>query len=337
MNVQKFTIYNPYSNQAVTSFYVDIITEALQSLGYETEKKNALTYDKDNFGIVIVTAKDYKLAKKCGYRHILLWLQGLPPEESFMRNHSYLRKFILSIRDRNALKHSNLVFLVSEKMREFLENKYRISFKNKYMIMPCFNTELDKASFSVPEKYEKNVFTYTGSLASWQCFEQTARLYSQIEQALPDCRFDVYTSEKAEAEALLKKYGVKNYRIDFVTPSELTERLKCCKFGFVLREDDPVNNVATPTKFSTYLSNGVIPIFSSCIDGFYRATQDMKYVVALDSFTPDKVFQFCKSPVNVDELTAEYVKLFDTYYNRQLYVENISNFIKNYIQEVQPC
>ncbi len=264
----KFTLYNPYDNQMVTGFYVEVIAEALKRLGYETEKRNQLCYDAENDGIVIVHPMDYPKAKKCGYRHVFLWVQGIEPEESFMRHKSHLRKAVLSLKEAAGIRKSDLVFLVSEKMREFLEKKYHTSFSGRDFIMPCFNAELDEKSFFVPEKYENNIFTYTGSLAKWQCFEETVQLYGQIEKCLPGCRFDVYTGDKKEAEALLKKHGVVNYRIDFVPREELNKRLLDCKFGFVLREDTTVNRVATPTKFSTYMASGVIPVFSSCVDGF---------------------------------------------------------------------
>lgn len=31
-------------------------------------------------------------AKKLGYKKVILWIQGLSPEESYMRNHSRIKK-----------------------------------------------------------------------------------------------------------------------------------------------------------------------------------------------------------------------------------------------------
>lgn len=48
----------------------------------------------------------------------------------------------------------------------------------------------------------------------------------------------------------------------------MSEALADVKFGFVLRNDVPVNRVATPTKLSSYLSAGVIPVFSKYLKDF---------------------------------------------------------------------
>lgn len=323
MKLNEFTVYNPYNNQTVTSFYVEIIAEALKNSGYNVVMRDHLTISESNYGILIVTPKDYHIAKKMCYRHIILWQQGLPPEESFMRNHSYLRKWIISLRDYQGLKHSDLIFMVSQQMRVFLTHKYHIDFGNRTFFMPCFNSVLDPSAFSAKDKYTQNTFVYTGSLAKWQCFEQTVQVYKQLEKVLDNSRFDVYTSDQKEARRLLEKYQVKNYSLDFVSPAELTERLKQAKYGFVLREDNPVNNVATPTKFSTYLASGVIPIFSSCIYDFYETTKNMKNMIAIEDFDIEKIVKHSKLKIDASKVYEEFKCVFDTYYNRDDYIEKI--------------
>lgn len=323
MEENEFALYNPYENQTVTKFYIDTIAEALQRCGFSTGYINELSFGDDKYGIVIATPKDFVPAVKAGYKHIFLWLQGLPPEESFMRNHSYLRKWIISLRDYQGLKHSDLIFMVSQQMRVFLTHKYHIDFGNRTFFMPCFNSVLDPSAFSAKDKYTQNTFVYTGSLAKWQCFEQTVQVYKQLEKVLDNSRFDVYTSDQKEARRLLEKYQVKNYSLDFVSPAELTERLKQAKYGFVLREDNPVNNVATPTKFSTYLASGVIPIFSSCIYDFYETTKNMKNMIAIEDFDIEKIVKHSKLKIDASKVYEEFKCVFDTYYNRDDYIEKI--------------
>lgn len=337
MGAQQFVLYNPYPNQAVTAFYFDTVAEGLRACGFETVQKDRLTADPKNFGIVIATPKDYRAAKKAGFQHIFLWSQGIPPEESFMRNHSYLRKWILSVRDRAGLAHADVVFMVSQKMKEFLAHKYRLDFEGRAFLMPCFNALLDESAFSVPGKYEQNVFTYTGSLTRWQCFEETVCLYKKLEDRLEHCRFDVYTAEQEEAKKLLEQYGVRHYSVDFVSPAELQERLKQAKFGFVLREDTPVNRVATPTKLSGYLASGVIPIFSDCLEDFCRATEGKQYVLPLAGFEPEPILDFCRRPVEINEIREEYRAIFAEYYNREAYVSKIKGFTEKYFEGAASC
>lgn len=73
----------------------------------------------------------------------------------------------------------------------------------------------------------------------------------------------------------------------------MTDTLRDVKFGFVLRDDIAVNNVATPTKLSSYLSAGVIPIYSSALKDFYEKTKFMHcFVLVDDMVVPDKLYQF---------------------------------------------
>ena len=79
--MRKFDVYNPYKNMSVTDFYVKIIEEAIQKCGFATKRVSKLKRSADNDAIVVVHAKDYATAKLCGYKTVLLWVQGITPEE----------------------------------------------------------------------------------------------------------------------------------------------------------------------------------------------------------------------------------------------------------------
>ena len=94
MNVD---IYNPYSNQNVTSYYVNIIEEALTSAGHSVQKISKITYKNKNStsAILVVNVLDLIKARIFRYKKVFLWAQGIIPEESFVRNHSKFRFKIL--------------------------------------------------------------------------------------------------------------------------------------------------------------------------------------------------------------------------------------------------
>ena len=327
----KFDIYNPYSNVSVTDFYVTTIEEALKKCGFKTERKSKLVKTKNNEAIVIVHSKDYIKAKLCGYKKVILWVQGIAPEESYMRNHSALRKFVLSLKEMPGIFFSDMILMVSKSMKKHYERKYKAKFVDRVFFMPCFNSELDKACFRNEGKYEKNIFTYTGGITAWQCFEETVKMYSEIEKKLTDCFFKVYTPDSEKAVEILDKYNVKSYSINYVSVKELDEELKGVKYGFVLREENPVNFVATPTKLSTYMSNGVIPIFSRALDDFSEASKGMKYVVGLNGFGAEEFFEQNRD-ISVDEIEKEYVEFFDTYYNKERYIKDMAAYIKEHLK-----
>lgn len=50
----------------------------------------------------------------------------------------------------------------------------------------------------------------------------------------------------------------------------MKQEMKKAKFVFCIREDIAGNHVATPTKLSSYVCNGVFPVYSSCMKAFHK-------------------------------------------------------------------
>lgn len=324
-----------YKNYEVTDYYLDIIKDAFLELGYEVKNTRKIE-DKSQTSIIVVSTiiDVFKYYFK-GYHNIFLWMQGIDPEESYLKHHSIIKKTILELITYFSLKVIKGVFFVSNEMKNYVEKKYNK--KNNCFIMPCFNTSIDVDSFTYKNKYNKNIFTYVGSLSKWQCFNETVELYKKIEENIKDTQLKVYTFSVEEAKKVLKEKNVKNYVVEKVSPNEISTVLKEAKFGFTLRNDIAVNNVATPTKLSSYLSAGVIPIFSMCIRDFYENTLDKKFVIPIDSFEniPINVLRLCKEKINADDIYREYQEIFSTYYNRESYKENMKKWLGGILNETK--
>ncbi len=264
-----------------------------------------------------------------GARNFITWYQGIAPEESYMHNHSSLRKWILEQIEKMFLKKSKLLLFVSDDMLIHYEKKYKISLKNKSVIMPCFNETAIIEDAFLKDKYQKNTFLYAGGMAKWQCFDKIAELYSKIEKADCNTILYVYTFDMAVAEEILLKHDIKNYKIGCVPSNKLSEEIKSIKYGFVLREDCDVNNVATPTKFSNYLANGIIPIYSNSLHSF--AAIDRKFGVGIVCNIDEidagvaKILQHMGEDVDSKELKSKCCSIFSTYYNSNFYIDKIKS------------
>lgn len=314
-------------NEVVTRYYIDILRKAIERKGervvYIKELKQT---NKKDIVIVPTVVEALQLLIK-GRKNVIVWMQGVLPEESYMKHKNKLRKNVLEFIERYVLRRAKFIFFVSNKMKIHYENKYNIDFTGRYFVMPCFNTELNKESFYPLDKYKKNIFTYVGSLSVWQCFEETIEIYKMIEKIF-SCELRVYTVEIEKAKKILKEAGVVNYSVKYVTSDKLVDELKDVKYGFVIREDNIVNQVATPTKISTYLSAGVIPIFSKCIEDFNVLANKMKYVIPLeDKGNIRKIEEFIQKNIKPNEIYNEYQSIFDTYFSEEKYIEKISKII----------
>ncbi len=328
-----FDIYNPYENQTVTTEYVSVIEKCLNLNGIETQNIDVLEKRKENKdrGIIVILPSAAIRAKNAGYKKIVLWVQGASAEESRLRNNSNFRYFLLNFIERKGLKCADLILFVSETMKEYFENKFKMVYDNCY-IMPCFNNEIDKEYFYTENKYQDNMFIYAGSLAPWQCFEPTVGFYKKIEECIPNASFRVLVKDHKTAAEILKKYGVKNYSLGFVPQSEIGKEMAKAKFGFCLREDSIINRVATPTKLSTYIAHGVMPVYSSSIEDFARRAGECLYCICVDyaeEKSEEEIVRLCKDKISPDGVLKEFTEKFGNYFSKEYHQKLLSEKIKD--------
>lgn len=271
-------VFDDRRPSAVTEAYMRVIREAVRTAGFLAEER--ATGRRPSRRDYIVTSEvlvtfRYMLS---GYRRHVVWLQGIVPEESYLRRRSRLRRAVLSFVERAVLKCADLLLLVSPEMLVHYEVKYGLSLASKSFIMPCFSeTRLYEDAFSAKEA---GTFAYVGSLSAWQCFEQTAWLYAEIERyASSAVKLFVFTEQEQEAERILKQSGARNYEISCRKGEALLEALSKIRYGFVLRDEASVNRVATPTKLSVYAACGMIPIYSPSLADFSRHAAPDSYGV----------------------------------------------------------
>ena len=318
----------PTSNYLTTKYYYEMIESSLrETFNEEVIKTDSFIGDREDIYVVgnIIDAFSAIIHRK---NKVFVWLQGILPEESFYRRQSKIRFFILSKLEKYVLKKATGLILVSNAQEEHYELKYKLLLDNKVVIVPCFNTQLKKESFSCPNKYQNNIFTYTGSLTEWQCFEETVSLYKKIENKVDNSFFKVLTPNIDEAKFYLDKYKIKNYSVNFVESDKLDEELKDVKYGFVLRKDNPVNNVSTPTKLSTYISNGIIPIMRPFVKDFTEIINFSNYKIISSELLEQKIIQFVDEEIDYKDVLKDYNKIFDEYYSRNKCENELCLFFK---------
>lgn len=327
--MKKCIIYNPYRNHTVADRYISFVEQCLNNCNVTTTRVDNITEAEKDTGAFVVSVNDVPKARKKGYYPVLLWTQGISPEESYMRNKSKLRSMVLSFIERRGLVNANAYLFVSESMRLHFNKKYHRNFDN-YYVMPCFNEEIDEKSFFTPGKYTDNVFLYAGGLQVWQCFEETIKMYKKIEDKVENCSLRVLTKDQDKAKEIIGNCGVKKYSVGYVSPQDIGDELKKAKFGFSLREDTPVNRVATPTKLSTYVAYGVMPIYSRVIQGFDSFGHHSQFCIGLDDIdnSIDKVVRYCNEDIKPQDVLQSYKQVFSTYYSIDYHKDHLTSFLE---------
>lgn len=338
MNLKIFVNKNEIND--ATSFYVDVLkkgfSKIFDNIGQTSEIENL---SKDDYVLIITLRSFIKVLLHNRNQKIIFWFQGVEPEELQMTNKFTLRLFLrikyFELLERLALKKSKFIFFVSNRMAQHYKDKYGYK-KENFMVMPCYNKELDKSSFYINGKYKTPTFVYAGGLMAWQCFEDTLRLFNEIKISYKDARLTVLTREIDKAQILLEKYGIKDAIVKFVALEELQHELSKYKYGFLLRQDSIVNNVATPTKFNSYMSAGLIPVVSDVIHDFSSYINSLDTKVSVDSLrdfnnTLTQIKRIETNGVKPDKLEKEFTHLFDSYYNTDRYIKLISTKPKQFL------
>lgn len=325
---KKAYIYMNYPNVVVLNVYLDVIKEALVRLNYECEYIKDFNEVSKKDLIVFPMGKDaFKYYFK-GYRNFILWQQGATGAESFMRHSSKIRSGILNYMDCFTMKKAKMIFYVSQYMQEYYEKMAHTSFEHKAYVMPCFNEVLDKELLEKKD-YSKKVFTYVGSLDLWQCFNETVDIYAEIEKRIPDVFFKVLTFNTEKAKEIIKAKNITNYSVACVPKEQVKSELENATYGFIIRHDIEVNRVATPTKISSYLSAGVLPIYSTCLKDFHAQAHGKAFAYALNPKEDiDGLIQFINSDLDKSLVQQEIDDLFSTYYSTESHITNIVELAK---------
>jgi hypothetical protein len=319
----KFFSFRKNALNDATINYVEILEKSFKELGFDFIYCKSLS--EINNGDILLTIEVKDLFLLSLYKRNLKfinWYQGIVPEEAILMKKSWIRKIYLDFFEKTALKKCILNIFVSDAMKKHYDTKYKISINN-YFIMPCFNKQINEKSFT--NKYKNPSFVYAGSMHEWQCIDRMLEIYSNIKNQLKNASLTILTNEIEQAKLKLKKYTLDG-DVKYVTLHELDNELSKYKYGFLVRDNIAVNQVATPTKLNTYMANGVIPIFSNVIDYYNNLETNYKIVLSNDDQDYMRIINFEKNiMVDNKEIYEEYLLVFQNEFNETKYINSLKS------------
>lgn len=320
----------------VTEYYFGLIIKALEKNGNKVielpayKKSVVKGISKDSY-FLITMPREFILLYIKGYRNFIYWYQGIVPEENYMIMGDKWRKPIYSWIEKLSLKKIQYKIGVSKYMFQHFESKYHLKFKDgENFIMPCFNSTLFKSNFHISGKYDNAVFCYAGGVQPWQGFDIILQTYKQIEDKYKNTTLRIFSKDLDAAKDLLLKYDIRHYTLDSVKQEEMNDALSLCKYGFLLRDNNIVNQVATPTKLATYVGNGVIPIITSTIRSYADIATEYPHIYCYDENNKEQVIdKALTDKIDAQELEDEYTSLMDKYFNTDKYIERLQVFLSH--------
>lgn len=208
--------------------------------------------------------------------------RGLVFTESFYRNKNLLKTLILYLLELMTYVLADELSCVSRQMKIHLRKYFFLN--RKIEVIYCGISEV----FLKKEFNKKLHFVYTGGVSKWQRIKESILVYKFISQNINQpVKLSIVTSDKEKIYDLISKKEQELYSIKILSlqPKEVSDYLRNCDFGFLLRDKSIVNRVASPVKFLEYTSNGVIPIISDEIGDYSSDVENTVLGICLKNYS----------------------------------------------------
>lgn len=316
-----------------TLFYVGLVEDCLRESGYDVIRVIKLSDIVKPDLIFTITSINYVKAKlRYPFVKTLSWRQGLGYQEAKMTR-PWWKWLPYSIAEYITVRTAGLLLYVSERMKEYYQDYWGYH-KQNYVIMPCYNLRL--SDFFDKQKYNSPTFVYAGGISKWQSVDTILDTYSLVEKRIPNAKLYLYCRDNETLRNEITSRKIKNYEIKFVSVEQLQKELLQYKYGFILREKNWTNEVATPTKMNSYLAAYLIPIYSDGVDDFKRSLHLGEFQLMTE--TPLDAEKAASMIMNFENAQHDYASykcivedVFDSHYNDAKYKAAIKEAIRKYL------
>ena len=133
------------------------------------------------------------------------------------------------------------------------------------------------------------VYAYSGSLASYQCFDEVVETFKQTVRQRPSARLLILTPYADAARPKLADLPADRVICKAVGYADVNSHLNAADFGFLLRDNTPVNHVAFPTKFAEYAMAGLHVIMKQSPPSCVTEAQALGNFLALNEASRSSV------------------------------------------------
>jgi glycosyltransferase involved in cell wall biosynthesis len=130
-----------------------------------------------------------------------------------------------------------------------------------------------RAAEGYPES--ARVVVYSGGLAAYQCYGGSVELFRRLRCRDPELRLLVVTPRPEAARPALEGLPEGSFQLRSARLGEVNALLNAADYGLLLREADPLNAVASPTKFAEYGLAGLPVVMADTVPDSYRMAKEV--------------------------------------------------------------
>lgn len=190
------------------------------------------------------------------------------------------------------LKVADKIFTVSNALKKYFHKNFNVP-NDKMFVYPClsdpkyfnFNNDIRSQLRNLLGYSEGNlVFLYSGGAGKYHATDIILKFFSKLYNHNKSARLLILTkdteiirNEISEIDNDILPY-VKSMSVE---NSEISKYLCVADYGILFREDMPINNVASPSKFAEYMLTGLPVIISEGVGDYtnYTYENNVGYVI----------------------------------------------------------
>ena len=221
------------------------------------------------------------------------------PNNFFLR---FLKQFFIRLirwRTYHAGKNSDGAIFVSEGLWQ--RKKQNLTEKH-LEIIPCgvsgkhffFSEKLRRETRSrLGYVDDDRVLIYSGGLVTYQGFGEYVSMFKLLYDIDERYKFLIATPYKEKASTFLSGISLKSYKLLSASFDEMNALYNAVDFGVLLRPPNPVNYVASPTKFGEYCLCGLPVIMNDTVEQSRQISKEIgNYISYVAGFSSDGLLPY---------------------------------------------
>ncbi|TKS56985.1 glycosyltransferase [Mesohalobacter halotolerans] len=194
--------------------------------------------------------------------------RGFVAYESYLKHKSIIKFLVVYFLEGICYLTATNIFTVSNQFSKTLKKKYLV--KRKIHVIPSLISQKLVTSNNISIAESKNKFVYIGGLSKWQKVDEIIKIFDEISKSY-DSTLDIITKDLNTANKLINSAKNKDkIRCFSIDQNDVMKTLINYDFGFLLRDNILLNNVASPVKFLEYCAAGVLPVISENVGDFSK-------------------------------------------------------------------
>lgn len=168
------------------------------------------------------------------------------------------------------LKNCDSLVVVSNEFKKYLIKTFGSNIGEKITVINNRTKIATKFNFEelINLKPQNHIVcVYSGSAARWQNISEMFDLFNQAVSEIKNIKIKIFTYHLEEFQKRKILYPDLENSVEIISldSEKVSENLIRCNFAVLLRNNDLINNVASPLKFGEYLAAGLPVIISEGI------------------------------------------------------------------------